>query len=69
MDGALGAQKAILDLVGAKNPGWLDSISQSLNGILGAYGGNINVMNKDQLEGLITQLRAYDGQIKAHLGA
>ena len=66
---ALGAQKAILDLVGAKNPGWLDSISQSLNGILGAYGGNINVMNKDQLEGLITQLRAYDGQIKAHLGA
>ena len=66
---ALRTLGGIATLVTQRSPGWLDSVTQTTNQVLASFGGNVHAMTKDQVEGYLTQLRAYDATLKQHLGA
>ena len=68
-DEAFGIQKDMIATIQAKAPGWLDQVSQTINSIVATFGGNVQTMTKDQLEGAITQFRNYAGVLAQHLGA
>lgn len=61
-------QASILGVVGAKQPGWLDSVGASLNAIVASNGGDVRTMSEDQLAAALGQIRFYEDTIRRSPG-
>ena len=62
-------QSAMISVVSVKQPGWMETISQSMNSILAGNGGALTAASEDQLRTILDQFRSYDATIRSHLGA